>query len=96
LDPLRLPRWYLDLLHDAIEPLRAEELTASATAARVAWADKNDYREFIRRLQRMAAPYVEEVPIKMAETTADQQLAAEFFKAQGIRVVGRDSEEDSE
>ena len=82
-------------MHEAIEPLRAEELIASATAARVAWADKNDYRDFIRRLQRLAAPYIEEKPIKMAETNEDQQLAAEFFKAQGIRVVGPEQKKDS-
>ena len=41
----------------------------------------------MRDLKRAAAPAIEPEPVQLAETEADQKAAAEFFRAQGIKII---------
>lgn len=81
-----MPGWQLDLLDRAWPLLQAEELIQAMTAARAALADQKEYERLMKRLKRMAEPYSEAEPIKMAEGQ-DKALAAEFFKNMGMRTA---------
>lgn len=65
----------------------AEELQNAVAASRAANIDKSSYERLIHTLQRMAAPYEELPPVVMATTPEQKRMAAEYLKAQGVRMA---------
>lgn len=94
LDPRRLPLWMVEALERSIEPLRAEETTHRAMAARMARARTGDWRSMIAHLAYLAEPYDPPVDVagdRVADTEPDPDAARAWFEAAGIRVTAAQS-----
>lgn len=92
IDPFALPEWLLAILHKAIEPLRAEEAQLLIMATSAPHMKKDAYRQLNSRLERLAKPlptitHEPERPKPKEEKIHDPELAADFFRRMGARVV---------